>query len=442
MSMPLVAQKFKLMRYDENYSRLKDSAKTFYNGIKYIPLSRSGSVYLSLGGEAREELDYTVNEDWGERSLGRDVFLLQRFDLHVDLHVGNQIRIFGQLRSGFEDGRENGPRGTDEDKLNVQNLFMDFVPYNKSGRKLMLRVGRQEIQYGSGRLIDVREGTNLRLYFDGIKLAYASSHLKIDAFAMANAQVNTGAFDNISTNKANLWGVYSTYIIPKSGNLDFYYLGINRDNAIYDEGIADESRHTIGTRFSRNGGGLVYNFEVIYQFGSFGLDDISAFGVSSEIGYVFDKVKGIPTVKLKSDYISGDKNKDDGKLGTPNPLYPNGGYFGMNPQVGPANLVSIHPNLTWNPHKKLGLKLDVVLNWRQSTNDGVYRASGALRLPSSDSKERYIGTAYITTFSWNINSFLNYNIGIQYFQTGSFINEVIPDHQDGFFVGSVIGFKF
>lgn len=122
---------------------------------------------------------------------------------------------------------------------------------------------------------------------------------------------------------------------------------------------------------------------------------------------MFDKVKGSPTLRLKSDYISADKNKDDGKLDTPNPLYPNGGYFGMNPQVGPAN-----------------------------------RANGSLRLSSSDSKERYIGTAFITTFSWDICNFLNYNIGVQYFKTGSFINDVIPQHQNGFFVGSVIRLKF
>lgn len=440
--MQLMAQSFQLMRYDEDYSRLKDSVGTFYNKIKYIPLSESGSVYLSLGGEIRQELDHVVNEDWGEGGLGRDIFLLQRYDLHADLHVGNRIRFFGQLRSGLEDGRKNGPRGTDEDKLNIQNLFVDFVAYNKSDRTLTLRLGRQEIQYGSGRLIDVREGTNLRLYFDGAKLAYASRHLNVDAFVMADAQVNTGIFDNTFIRKASLWGVYSTYITPKSDNLDFYYLGINRVDARFDEGVADESRHTVGTRFSRNGGGFVYNFEGIYQFGAFGSDNISAFGISSEIGYMFDKVKGSPTLRLKSDYISGDKNKDDGKLGTPNPLYPNGGYFGMNPQVGPANLVSIHPGLTWNPDKKVVLKLDVVLNWRQSMEDGVYRANGSLRLSSSDSKERYIGTAFITTFSWDICNFLNYNIGVQYFKTGSFINDVIPQHQNGFFVGSVIGFKF
>src|SRR5690606_28239013 len=97
-------QHFKLMRYDEDYSGLKDSAKTFYNKIKYIQLSEDRQFYLSLGGEARGELNYAENEDWGETNVGRDVFFLQRYHLHADLHIGDRIRIFGQLRSGLEDG--------------------------------------------------------------------------------------------------------------------------------------------------------------------------------------------------------------------------------------------------------------------------------------------------------------------------------------------------
>jgi hypothetical protein len=437
-----MAQRFKLMRYDENYFRLKDSARTFYNRIKYIPLSQSGSVYLSFGCEVRQELDYFIHEDWGASGLGRDVFLLQRYHLHADLHLGNRIRLFGQLRSGLEDRRRNGPRPIDEDQLNVQNLFVDVIAYTEMDRTITLRLGRQEVYYGSGRLIDVRNGPNLRLYFDGAKVAYASSGLKLDAFVLAEPMVNTGIFDNASTRKANLWGIYSTYTIPQSANFDFYYLGINRENTRFEEGIADEVRHTVGTRFWKNGAGFVYNFEAMYQFGKFGSGNIRALGLSSEIGFLFGNLKGAPAIKLRNDIISGDKRKGDGRLGTPNGLYPNGGYFGMNPQVGPANLISVHPNFTWSPKNKVGLTMDVLFSWRYSTEDGIYGPSGSFRMSGPESDKRYTGTAYINTLSWNINPFLNYNIGVQYFKTGGFINEVIPQHQNGFFVGSVIGFIF
>lgn len=436
------AQNFKLLRFDEDYIALKDSAKTFYNRVKYLPLSEDGRTYVSFGGELRAELDWAEHEDWGARNVGRNIFLLQRYQLHADLHLSDRVRIFGQLRSGLENGRKNGPRPTDEDQLNVQNLFIDLIPYKRMFDQLTIRLGRQELQYGSGRLLDVREGPNLRLYFDGAKVAYSSPKWNVAAFVMAAARIKGGAFDNPISRKSNLWGIYSTYAAAKMLNVDLYFLSIHRPDASFDEGAAPESRSTLGTRLWANGRDLLYNFEIGYQLGKFGTGDIRAWGGSMDIGYRFNDLNGVPTIKLRSDFISGDDIKGDGKLGSFNALYPNGGYFGMNPQAGPSNLLAVHPNLSWSPWGKLLLSLETVFAWRQSLQDGIYRPDGSLILGSSNSDGRYIGTAYIATMSWQISRFLSYNAGVQYFRTGDFINEVIPQHKDGFFISSLLAFKF
>ena len=79
------AQNFRLMRYDESYVYLNDSARTFYNRIKYIPLSTDRQMYLSFGGDARWEYDAFNNEDWGKFNAGRDKFFLQRYDFYANL---------------------------------------------------------------------------------------------------------------------------------------------------------------------------------------------------------------------------------------------------------------------------------------------------------------------------------------------------------------------
>ncbi len=437
------AQTFKLLRFNEDYSALKDSTRTFYNRLKYLPLSESGRTYVSFGGELRAELDRAQHEDWGASNVDNNIFLLQRYQLHADLHLSGRVRIFGQLRSGLENGRKKGPRPIDEDQLNVQNLFIDLIPYKGMDDRMSIRLGRQELQYGSGRLLDVREGPNLRLYFDGAKVAYTSPKRNVDAFLMAAGRVKTGVFDNpIISRKSSLWGIYSTHNAAKMLNIDLYYMGINRDDARFDDGVAAETRHTVGTRLWANGNELLYNFEIGYQLGKFGAADIRAWGGSMDIAYRFADLNGAPTVKLRSDFISGDDAKGDSKLGTFNALYPNGGYFGMNPQAGPANLLSIHPNLSWNPVENMLLSLETVFSWRQSLQDGIYLPDGTIRLGSSNSDSRYIGTAYIITVSWHISKFLSYNAGVQYFKTGDFINDLIPQHKDGVFISSLLGFKF
>ncbi|WP_238698668.1 alginate export family protein [Flavobacterium circumlabens] len=436
------AQNFKLLRYDENYEFLKDSGRNFYENLKFIPLNKEKDFYLSLGGEARYEYVDFNNEDWGRLHIGHNNFLLQRYDLHADIHLGKTFRVFAQLRSALQDGRSNGPRGIDEDQLNVQNLFLDVSVWQKEDQKLIIRTGRQELDYGSGRLISVREGPNARLYFTGGKIMYSSARFSIDGFAMMVDTINTGVFDNKMSKQLNLWGAYSKIIFPKAGNLDLYYLGIQRKESLFEEGMACEKRHTVGSRFWKYGGGFIYNLEAAYQFGSFGSGNINAWTGSVDVGYSFENLKFKPTINLRNDYISGDRNKGNGNLQTFNPLYPKGGYFGFSPQVGPVNLIDIHPYATIDLLPQLKMQVDVVFNWRYSLQDGVYRPSGTLNLPGSASAERYIGTAYLANFSYSVNKYISVVSGIQYFKTGAFIDDIIPNSKDGVFFNARLGFKF
>ncbi|KOS08218.1 hypothetical protein AM493_05580 [Flavobacterium akiainvivens] len=438
----LYAQSFRLMRYDENYGYLADSARSFYEGVKYIPLSASKALYASAGGEARYEFVAFNNEDWGANNVGHNSFALQRYDLHFDVHLGNRLRVFTQFRSALQDGSSTGSSPVDEDHLNLQNLFVDGVLFHKEDKSLTLRLGRQEINYGSGRLISVGEGPNARLYFTGGKLFYKSPRFMADAFVMMADAINPGTFDNKPTRSINLWGSYATIIIPRQGNLDLYYLGINRSNAQFEEGTAREVRHTLGFRYWKNGGGFIYNLEAAYQFGTFGSGSISAWTASADVGYSFEDAPLSPTINLRNDYISGDRNAGDNNLQTFNPLYPRGGYFGFSPQVGPVNLIDLHPYATLNLLPQLQFQADVVFNMRYSLNDGLYRPSGNFNLPGSASRQRYIGTAYLASLSYSVNRFTSLNTGIQYFKTGAFINNVIPNAKDGVFFNIQLGFMF
>lgn len=437
-----LGQSFQLMRYDEDYYYLKDSTRSFYNRIKFIPLSHKKKIYMSFGGEARQEFAAFDNEDWGAHSTDEDNFLLQRYDLHLDIHLGDIVRIFGQIRSALEEGRKTGPRPIDEDELNIQNLFIDITPLRRTHDTLLFRIGRQEIDYGSERLISVREGPNVRIYFDGAKVRYTWRNLSIDGFAMMGENVNPGVFDNTFTKQLNLWGVYSTLLKLKAGNIDLYYLGIYRDSVIYEEGVGNELRHTIGSRFWNTISGFSYNIEGAYQAGKFDNGKISAWTASFDLGYTFNNTLFKPSINVRNDYISGDKRAGDGSLQTFNPLYPQGGYFGFDPQIGPVNLIDIHPYYIMNFFNRVTLKVEGVFNWRYSLQDGVYRPSGAYFLAGASSDKRYIGTSFLISAAYAINRFITLSSGVQYFKTGVFLDEVIPTHKDALFWDTRLGIMF
>ena len=110
-----------------------------------------------------------------------------------------------------------------------------------------------------------------------------------------------------------------------------------------------------------------------------------------------------------------------------------GGYFGFNPQIGAVNLIAVHPYVILTLWRNLGMQADVVLNWRYSLQDGIYRPSGTFNLPGESSGKRYIGTGWLLSTFYPFNRFISINTGIQYFKTGAFINDIIPVNKDGVF---------
>src|SRR5580704_10853262 len=174
-----------LLREDEDWSFLRDRSlrQDFWDPIKYIPLrGDANDWYLTIGGEAREVWEQIGNDNWGQQPFMNGYFN-ERYMLYFDLHYGKHVRTFIELKSGLNSYRIGGPRPIDEKKLDFQAGFLELGTSTED-KSIELLVGRQELEYGSGRLIDVREGPNVRLSFDGCRIKSKLDSWNIDAFAM------------------------------------------------------------------------------------------------------------------------------------------------------------------------------------------------------------------------------------------------------------------
>lgn len=81
---------FKQLRFDEDYSNLRmDTDSSWYHHFKFRPLSKNGSVFLSLGGEVRSQYFHYKDKDWGESPADQDGFVLSRALFHGDLILVN-----------------------------------------------------------------------------------------------------------------------------------------------------------------------------------------------------------------------------------------------------------------------------------------------------------------------------------------------------------------
>ncbi|GKS68923.1 alginate export family protein [Nitrosomonas sp. PY1] len=399
---------YKSLRYQEDYRYLRNSPRNtdFWNPIKYISLNNQEDWYLSIGGEMRQRYEFYHNEKYGKEPAdpnGNSNIWLQRYMLHGDLHLGANIRVFAQFMSTFEDWRKGGPRpDIDENAFDLHQGFMDLTAKLGSSNSVTLRFGRQEIEYGSGRLISGREVPNNRRSFDAIKLLFILGDWSIDGFVGKPVRNLTGVFDDDRNPNKSLWGAYAIRVWPllPDGHVDLYYLGYDDRHAIFAQGRGHEVRHTVGARIWGNPFPWKYNFEFVGQFGQFGSNDIRAWAAASDTHYNFSQLPLNPQIGMRADITSGDGKSST--LGTYNPLFPTGAYFNLADLGGPPNFIHIHPSLNLSLTEKLKASFDWGFFWRQNVNDAIYSiATVPIFSPiSTVGQKHYSGSSPSFVLTW------------------------------------------
>ena len=429
---PALAQRqppdFRLLRYEERYGYLAGDSlpeKNAWERLKFIPLRAGNTAYLSVGGEVRYQYEYFHHANWGEGPEDDNGYLLQRYMVHTDWQLGRHLRVFGQLKSGIETGKAGGPEPPDEDHLDLHQAFADLSLPLRTGHVLTTRVGRQELSYGSSRLVSVREGPNVRLSFDALKLFYQAPRGQVDAFVSRPVQTERGVFDDAPDRNRLFWGLYGVRQLPGLPNtgLDLYYFGFTEAGASFEAGTADERRHSFGFRLWRKAGRLQYNVEGVYQSGSFGPRAIRAYTLSGEFTYALRRAGWKPFFNLKTEVISGDRRGDDGRLQTFNPLFPKGAYFGQVALIGPANLVDLHPMVGFSPLPALEFTLDADFFWRHSLADGLYGVPYVPLREDGGSRSRRIGDQFSLAAAWQTNPYLGFELFLTHFVAGKFLKD-------------------
>jgi hypothetical protein len=423
-----------LLRYDEDYAFLRDpSCRTdLWDPAKYVALAQDPSFYVSFGADLRERFEYYRDPDWGGEP--DDGYLLHRLMAHADLHLGAQVRMFVQLTSNFVIGRAGGPGPNDQDKLDLHQAFLDVQLELPRVGPLTIRSGRQEIDYEDARLITVRDGSNVRLAFDGVRLMQRLGDWRLDAFATAPVETDPGVFDDGWQPGQWLWGAYA--FGPVYGDrlgLDLFYFGFYHRDAAFEQGIARESRHSFGARVSGKPGSFDYNIELVYQFGSFGAGAINAWMVASEIGYTLRSAALSPRFGLQWNATSGDENPFDRDLQTFNPLFPQASYFTDARLIGPLNHIDVHPVVELQPAEDVVVELHHDAFWRESLADGLYRTSRALIVAGEGNPSRYVGSEVALRARWQPDRHTIIIVAYSHFFGGPFLRSAGLERDVDFF---------
>src|SRR5712692_1196847 len=367
-------------RFNEDWSVLRgvdlDKTDDFWDRLKFIPLSPDQNVWLTIGGQARERGEYYRQYLFGASEPKQsDAYLLSRYRLSADLHVTQYFRMFAEGRSAFALDRElaGGRTTAFVDEFDLMNGFADImIPFGQKAN-VTLRGGRQELIFGSQRLVGPGDFTQVPRAFEGGAAIAQIASWTITPFWAQSVVVDKYRF-NKSTSDLQLFGVFGTgplHVLPV--NLDLYWLDADNRTGNFNGTIGRERRHTLGGRVWGKVGATGLDFEVegASQFGTLGRGDIAASMFTTVLGYTVPVPQLSPRVYLEFDYASGDDRRG-GDVGTFNQLYPNAhSYLGYIDYIGRQNIISPNGGVSISPIQGLTLSLHKYVFGRVSDQEPI-----------------------------------------------------------------------
>jgi hypothetical protein len=306
-------------------------------GLRYAPQPGRLAVYSPF--------------DWDDAGHALK-WVEERTRLNVRADFSEKVAAFIELDSydvWGEDFRSNYLTGSDSRAATADDVevYQAYIEADELfGYPLRVRVGRQELKFGSGWLVAPNDTAALfyGTSFDGIRATWATELFSVDAFWSKLHESSPLEEDG----DVDFSGLYASYLGIENVTLDAYWLWLRDAGRRSDTngpfglelvedlaGVDDydvTNLHTFGVRAAGTAGALDFDVEAAYQTGEadavgatfagaagpfgdapspYGPDDAEwdTWGANATVGYTFD-CPWTPRVFANAAYFGGEDNRD------------------------------------------------------------------------------------------------------------------------------------
>lgn len=379
-------------RWQENWAVLADPAWRTQplDRLKHLPVGE-GAAFVTLGATLRQRFE--VHQERFGRDGPADTYTLQRVQLHADARLSPHWRVFAQL----EDVRAPGKRKTGAVDQNRLDLRLAFVAYDNptATGAVKARLGRQEFAFDLQRFVSSRDGPNVRQAFDAVWADWEAGPWRVYGFASQPVRYeDRKVFDDVSSGSLRFDMVRIERQVLGVNELSAYYARYTRSLGRYGDATGREQRDVLDMRTAGALGAIDWDLEAMFQRGSVGSSRIEAWALGARGGYTLQASAWRPRVGLQWDAASGDSRRDDGVVGSFNPLFPNGRYFTRAGYTGYVNLAHLRPSITVESAPGLALEVAVAGQWRRTIQDAIY-TSPSIAVPGSAGTGKAWTGAYV-----------------------------------------------
>ncbi|MFH1440806.1 MAG: alginate export family protein [Candidatus Omnitrophota bacterium] len=390
---------------------------------------------FKLGLNERFRQEYKRNFDFNKSLKDNGCLFFNRVMVNLKASFKDISEVFVEGLDAQEWAYHIKPIVNQRDNFDLHQLFLRFN--NIGSQPVDFKAGRQEIQYGKGRLIAAPIWSNAIRSFDAIVLHIHPQQAYYDFLFAEVVKYNTDNFNKIQ-HKEKLMGAYVGCMWDK---IAMFIEGYFLPQII--RGDAKTSRYTVGSRIhGKLFSNLLYDFELPYQFGKTAGKTIKAYAIHFDLTAGYSSVPLGPVFNIIYNQASGDKNPNDKKTNTFIPLYQSThAPYGLMDFFRWENMREFAAKITLNINQQFRIIPQTNFFWLMSKNDSWYNSSGtALRTKTTGDRDYYVGQEISLRIQYDFIKNIKLEVGGAHFFTGGYVKDTGPNN-DADWLYAQISFK-
>ncbi len=395
--------------------------------------------WAKLSGEARlrvEALDGILFRPAG------NTYLLSRVRLNFDATPGRWLRLSFQAQDSRVFFTNVSPLpSSQQDPI---DLRVGFVQVGRSEESpVRLRVGRQPLDFGEGRLVADPNWSNVGRSFDAARLTLQSRGIRIDAFAGTSDKIYIDGLATLTPGE-HFDGLYTSFnqVIPKA--VVEPYVFWKMEHKVKGEQIktGNLDEKTFGIRWvGKLPLRLDYGMETVLQRGSSATEPISAWATHLVTGITLPDTRHLPRLYAEFNRGSGDESPKDGVHGAFDVLFPSThDKFGLADQFGWTNLLHVRAGLQYLVRRNLTIGAAESGFWLSTRKDGIYGSNGKLAVVSNGSDGRFIGQEPDAQARWSVTKQTQLDFAAGHIFAGEFLQKSSHTGFNSVIIGVTQGF--
>jgi hypothetical protein len=321
-----------------------------------------------------------------------DSYVMSRVRLGVAFKPSTWLRFFGEAQDSRVLFYKVNPSNTVSDPFEFRQGYIEAGALEGNGVKV--RVGRQDLTFGQGRLVSTGDWSNITKSFDIARGTVTTRLFTMDLVAGSPVLVDPGRMDRHKPGE-HFYVDYMTFkkLIP-GATVEPYFMAKTALNVKSKDGkLGNADTLYAGFRVAGKAPrGIDYSFEGVREMGAYNNDAVRAWGYAGGAGWMLPWVPGKP--HLSSDYLygSGDSGVKDGRhqsfdylYGSQQPITSLTGQFAW------RNIKDWRAGVDFTPVKRLMVKVDFRDYWLATPADGLYNCGGVRTVFNAKATSPHVG---------------------------------------------------